>query len=60
VLHAVPIEGSTSGPGGNATPYMRMQVTLERELQAHRSPEASAGPGESRAGTEDHRGPGGQ
>jgi hypothetical protein len=60
VLHAIPIEGSTSGPGGNATPFMRMQVTLERELQEHRSPEASAGPGEGRAGTDDDRGPGGR
>jgi len=49
VLHAIPIEGDTSGPGGNATPYIRMQVTLERELQAHRSPEAADGPGEGRA-----------
>jgi len=33
VVQTVPLEGSTSGPGGNATPFMRMQVTLEREIE---------------------------
>lgn len=33
VVHKVPIEGSTSGPGGNSRDYMRFQVTLEREIE---------------------------
>lgn len=33
VVHKVPVEGSTSGPGGNATEFVRMQVTLEREIE---------------------------
>ena len=32
VVQKVPIAGSTDGPGGNAEHYMRMQVTLEREI----------------------------
>lgn len=33
VVHKVPIEGSTSRPGGNAEHVVRFQVTLQRELE---------------------------
>jgi hypothetical protein len=32
VLQKVPISGGGAGPGGNSEHFMRMQVTLEREI----------------------------
>jgi hypothetical protein len=33
VVHKMPIEGTTAGPGGNASDFMRFQVTVEREIE---------------------------
>jgi len=33
VIQTVPLEGSTSGPGHAARDFMRLQVTLEREIE---------------------------
>jgi hypothetical protein len=33
VLQVVPVEGSTAGPGGKAMEMMRLQVTLQREIE---------------------------
>ena len=32
VVQKVPISGGGAGPGGNSEHFMRMQVTLEREI----------------------------
>ena len=32
VVQTVPISGGGAGPGGNAEHFMRMQVTLERQI----------------------------
>jgi len=32
VIQKVPISGGGAGPGGNSEHFMRMQVTLEREI----------------------------
>ena len=32
VIQKVPISGGGAGPGGNSAHFMRMQVTLEREI----------------------------
>lgn len=32
VLQKIPISGGGAGPGGNSEHFMRMQVTLEREI----------------------------
>jgi hypothetical protein len=32
VIQKIPISGGGAGPGGNSEHYMRMQVTLEREI----------------------------
>lgn len=32
VIQKIPISGGGAGPGGNSEHFMRMQVTLEREI----------------------------
>lgn len=32
VVQKVPVSGGGAGPGGNSEQFMRMQVTLEREI----------------------------
>lgn len=32
VIQKVPVSGGGAGPGGNSEHFMRMQVTLEREI----------------------------
>jgi hypothetical protein len=51
VLQKVPISGGGAGPGGNSEHFMRMQVTLEREIDEDNvivqpNPDADEGPGE--------------
>lgn len=35
VVQKVPISGGGAGPGGNSEHFMRMQVTLERQIDEH-------------------------
>jgi hypothetical protein len=51
VVQKVPISGGGAGPGGNSEHFMRMQVTLEREIDEDNvivqpNPDTEEGPGE--------------
>ena len=51
VLQKVPISGGGAGPGGSSEHFMRMQVTLEREIDEDNvivqpNPDADEEPGE--------------
>lgn len=54
VVQTVPLSGGGAGPGGGSETFMRLQVTLERELEPGpeeqmvvRPPEEDAGPAEA-------------